>query len=321
MPRFPESIINFNKTTRMHGDFPRIHRLGAVSPNGEASPFLWQGRMMRLELSDPSRGLDPGVPITALIRDRETGEVLSRFGEGCYYYSLYKDPAEDTVRVLGTKRGDVGFCGDTIMLFESRDLIHWDCRELLSRPGWKYYNTSLTRGPEGYVLLMEASHPAEEVGVPFTFFFAKSKDLINWEFLPAENAFSRNIYNGGPWMTYSRGYYYVISVTALPFDRYTNYLYRTKDLRTWEVGFYNPILSPSAEDRKVSPLACETESGWTKAIPDMFLASSSDMDLCDWPEKGKTLMVYLLGNQMGDYYMAEAEYDGSLADFLESYFI
>ena len=38
-------------------------------------------------------------------------------------------------------------------------------------------------------------------------------------------------------------------------------------------------------------------------------------------DEGKTLMVYLLGNQMGDYYMAEAEYDGSLADFLESYFI
>ena len=47
--------------------------------------------------------------------------------------------------------------------------------------GWVYYNTGLTKGPDGYVLLMEASHPKEIVGEPFTHFFAASKDLKNWE--------------------------------------------------------------------------------------------------------------------------------------------
>ncbi len=39
------------------------------------------------------------------------------------------------------------------------------------------------------------------------------------------------------------------------------------------------------------------------------------MDMCDW--NGKTLITYLIGNQLGFYYMAEAEYDGCVADFLE----
>lgn len=306
-----ETVINYTAKSRMRGDFPAFRHLGATSPYGESSPFLWHGRMMRLELCDPSRGVDASVPTCALIRERETGRVISRFGEGCYFYSLYCEPGCDRVYVLGTRRGK-----GVIMLFQSEDLLHWSERELLSRPGWCYYNTSLTRGPEGYVLLLEASHPAEEVGVPFTFFFATSPDLVSWSHMPPETAFSRSIYNGGPWMHYSRGYYYVISVTELPFARYTNYIYRTTDFRSWEVGLYNPILSPCAEDRRISPLACELQSGWTETVGDMFLSSSSDMDLCDWPERGKTLITYNLGNQLGDYYMAEAEYDGSLDDLL-----
>ena len=39
---------------------------------------------------------------------------------------------------------------------------------------------------------------------------------------------------------------------------------------------------------------------------------------CFW--NGKTLITYLIGNQLGFYYMAEAEYDGCVADFLEACF-
>ena len=34
----------------------------------------------------------------------------------------------------------------------------------------------------------------------------------------------------------------------------------------------------------------------------------------------KTYINYLLGNQLGFYYMAEAEAEGTVADFLKSYF-
>ena len=136
---------------------------------------------------------------------------------------------------------------------------------------------------------------------------------------PETYAFSKERYMGGPWMKYSEGWYYVISVTELPCKRYTNYIYRTKDFLDWEVGLYNPLLSPSEEDRILSPNVCDdlTEQ-MRQQIQTGFLASSSDMDLCDW--NGKTYINYLLGNQLGFYYMAEAEYDGTVAEFLKANF-
>ena len=309
--------INYNTESVMQKGFPTIRKLGAVSPNGESTPFVFHDRLYRLELEDPSRGLDLSVPIHALIRDRETGEVLSRFGEDCYYYSLYTE--NDTVYVIGTLSKKPLFCGDTLILFESRDLITWSRRELLSNPGWKLYNTSLTKGPDGYVLCMEASEPTELVGILFTAFFARSTDLVHWTWMDYNTAFPTHRYLGGPLLRYSRGYYYLIAVTELPCQRYTNYVYRTSDFETWEVGFYNPLLMPDENDRKISPYAYDMSPELITKIRTGFLSSNSDIDLCEW--QGKTLLSYNAGNQLGFYYMAEAEYDGPVDDFLASFFI
>ena len=308
--------INYTKDSVMKKGFPRIRKLGAVSPNGESSPFVFNGRAYRLELEDPSHGTDSSIPACALIRDRETGDVLSRFAEGCYYHSLYLE--NDTVYVLGTRSDIPRLSGDTVMLFESRDLVGWTSRELLSQPGWRFYNTSLTKGPDGYVLCLEADEPAEFVGIPFTAFFALSKDMVSWTMTDPEKGFPKQRYLGGPCLRYSRGYYYLIAVTELPCCRYTNYIYRTKDLDTWEVGLYNPILMPDEEDRRISPYAADLSPDLIRSIRTGFLSSNSDVDLCDW--EGKTLFTYNVGNQQGFYYMAEAEYDGSVDDFLAANF-
>jgi len=310
--------FTYDASTKMAGGFPSIRKLGAVSPNGEASPFVWKGRWMRLELEDSTRGVDSAYPTQAIIRDRETGEVLARFGEGCYYYSFYME--DDTAYVLGTKSMPESHDGDTILLYESRDLVHWsEPRVLLTHPGWKYCNTALTKGPEGYVILMEASFPSEELGVPYTFFFAKSPDLVHWTFLDREHSYNPNRYNGGPWMKYHNGWYYVISVTELPGPIYTNYISRTKDFETWYLGKYNPILMPDELDRVISEKAFDLTPAHLEEIKTGYLASNSDMDL--WEHEGKTLITYNVGNQLGFYYLAEAEYDGPLGELLERYFI
>jgi hypothetical protein len=208
----------------------------------------------------------------------------------------------------------------TIRIYESSDLVNWTNRPLLSNPGWVYYNTALTKGPDGYVLLMEASHPKEQVGdYPFTFFFATSPDLINWSFMDYDLGFSKDRYMGGPWMKYSEGWYYVISVTELPCKHYTNYIYRTKDFIDWYVGYYNPILMPDGDDRKISPHAVDIDDNlYEKITKTGFIINNSDIDMCDY--NGKVYINYLCGNQLGFYYMAEAEYDGTVADFLKSYF-
>ncbi|MBQ6421520.1 MAG: hypothetical protein IJK02_10640 [Clostridia bacterium] len=304
--------INFNEKTLMKGGYPQIRKLGAVSPCGESTPFVFGGRLYRLELEDPTRGTDPAFPACALIRDRETGEVLSRFGQGCYYYSLYQE--NGTVFVIGTLRA----AGDTLILFESRDLVNWQSRELLKAPGWRFFNTSLTKGPQGYVLCIEASEPAEYVGVPFTAFFSFSPNLVHWTPPDPEKGFPRHRYLGGPWLRYSRGWYYLIAVTEMPCYRFTNYIYRTEDFDTWEVGLYNPILMPDEEDRKISPYACDLSPELLREIRTGFIASNSDVDLCEW--NGKTLITYNAGNQLGFYYLCEARYDGSPDDFLAAYF-
>lgn len=44
----------------------------------------------------------------AIIRDRETGEIVFRLAEGCYNYSIYQE--KDTVYVLGTKSEEWVMC-------------------------------------------------------------------------------------------------------------------------------------------------------------------------------------------------------------------
>ena len=308
--------INYDASTGMRNGFPKIRKLGAVSPSGETTPFVFRDRLYRMELSDPSRGTDSSAPACALIRDRETGEILSRFGEGCYYHALYQE--DGVLYVTAVVSEKPALSGETVVLFESRDMISWSRRELFRNPGWRYFNTSMTKGPDGYVLCMEAAEPREEVGIPFTAFFATSPDLIRWTMMDADRGYPKHRYLGGPWFRYSRGYYYLIAVTELPCARYTNYVYRTRDFDTWEVGLYNPMLTADEEDRKISPFAFDLSPELVRQIRTGFLSSNSDVDMCEY--RGKTLITYNVGNQLGFYYLAEAEYDGTIDDLLAAYF-
>jgi hypothetical protein len=306
--------INYNALTTMKNPYPEIRKLGACSPSGEMTPFVWDGRLMRMELYDPMMGTNLSAPVCACIRDVESGKIISTLADDSYYHSAYVE--DDVVYVLGV---DIK-SRDTIRIYESRDLKNWTNNVLLSNPGWRYYNTALTKGPDGYVLIVEAGEPKEHVGkYPFTLFFATSPDMKNWTFMDYDKGFSKERYMGGPWMKYVDGWYYVISVTELPCKHYTNYIYRTKDFNDWYVGYYNPILMPDNRDRLISPHVADIPQERLEAIKTTgFNISNSDIDMCDW--NGKVYMNYLCGNQLGFYYMCEAECDGTVADFLKSYF-
>ncbi len=306
--------FNYDKNTIMKNRFPEIKKLGACSPNGEMTPFVWNGKLMRMELFDPLNGTDPTILRYAVIRDVESGEIISTLAEDSYFHSAYIE--DGTAYVLGVDMKNRG----TIRIYESTDLIKWSNRPLFTNPGWVYYNTSLTKGPDGYVLLMEASHPEEHVGkFPFTLFFATSPDLKEWTFMDYDKGFSKERYMGGPWMKYSEGWYYVISVTELPCQHYTNYIYRTKDFVDWHVGYYNPILMPDNNDRLISPRAADLDDELIEKITATgFIINNSDIDMCDY--NGKVYINYASGNQLGFYYMCEAECDGTVAEFLKSYF-
>ena len=123
---------------------------------------------------------------------------------------------------------------------------------------------------------------------------------------------------GGPCLKYSDGWFYLLADLALPRRIYTSYLLRTKDFETWYVGYYNPIIMPSDDDRKISPHYTEITEAEALRLKTAFHVNNTDLDVCEW--QGKTYINYACGNQLGNYWMAEAVCDMPLADFLKSYF-
>ena len=311
--------LSYDANSKMLRGFPQIKKLGAISPNGESSPFVWDGRLMRLENEDPSRCYSADAAIRTIIRDCATNEILSRFGGECDFTSFYQE--DGVAYILGSLRGQ----RDTIVIYESRDLINWsEPRILLQRPGWAYCNTALVKGPDGYVLLLEADsrdvsqEVANAVGHFYTFFFATSPDMVNWTHLELHKCYNPDRYSGAPWMTYVNGWYYVINLIEMPGPIYTSYLSRTQDFDTWYLGKYNPILLPSQEDKLISPNAAELSEELLEEMKTAYISSNADIDMCEF--EGKTRIVYNAGNQLGFYYLAEAVYDGPLSEFLERQF-
>ena len=105
--RFIVSEILYDKNTLMTKGYPKIKKLGACSPNGEMTPFMWKGRLMRLELIDETKGVDTNSGC-ATIRDVEAGTFLSYFAEDSYFHSAFVEG--DTVYVTGVnkKRREIG---------------------------------------------------------------------------------------------------------------------------------------------------------------------------------------------------------------------
>ena len=167
--------------------------------------------------------------------------------------------------------------------------------------------------------MIEAAEPSEFVKVPYTHFFATSPDLKTWTHLDPERcSLTKERYQGGPWLRYSEGWYYAFAVEVLPCRIFTNHIFRTKDFETWYAGHYNPVLMPSNEDKLISPHACDIDEATQKRIETAYNINNSDIDMCDW--NGKVYINYLCGNQYNFYWMCEVEAEGTVADFLKSYF-
>ncbi len=319
------SEILYNKDTLMENDYPKIKKLGACSPNGEMTPFMWKGRLMRLELVDESKGTDTKSGC-ATIRDVEAGTFLSYFAEDSYFHSAFVE--EDTIYVTGVDKNR----RDTIRIYESKDLVNWKSRDLFTNPGWIYFNSQIAGNAEvGYYIILESGPHVYPVGMwdteypknfigknSWTMFFAKSSDMIHWEFLDYEEPFSKDEGTGGPALKYSDGWFYLMADCLLPRKIFVNYMYRTKDFKDWYVGYYNPIMMPSDEDRQISPRYTDITDAERERLKTAFHVNNTDLDLCDW--NGKTYINFACGNQKGNYWMAEAICDMPMAEFLKSYF-
>jgi hypothetical protein len=111
--------------------------------------------------------------------DVETSKATGAFAKGHDLGCAYAEGG--TMWVFGVDNWD----GANIAVFRSGDLEHWEQRPALKRPGWGLFNTSVCKEGDRYVMAIEVGRPPEVVGVPFTRRFAESKNLVDWDLLPA----------------------------------------------------------------------------------------------------------------------------------------
>lgn len=301
------------------GQRTRLKKLGTVKINTvESTPVVWKGKLLRFEWERTKRwGGDGGVDREKgyyHFVDMETETPLTPFAEdhsfGCCY-------AEDGKMYVHGVRGGGG--GTVIDCFVSSDLENWEISVALTFPeNIQVYNTSVCKGDGRYIMAIEigGKHPA--VGRQFTCVFAESADLIHWSMLDMmEYSYSRERYTACPCIRYVDGFYYIIYLEGAPCHRWIPYIVRSRDLMEYELGITNPIMWPDDGDKRVicPERFSEAQLDYIEYAVD---CNNSDIDLCYY--NGKTLITYSWGNQYGKEFLALAEYEGSVEEFLQSFF-
>jgi hypothetical protein len=255
----------------------------------EIAPFVWKGKQARLECQRPAAG-GTAKDYYFLIRDSATGEELSRFAEG---YSLGSIIVHDGAAYAFASRWEAAGWRD-VTVFWSRDLKHWESK--LAVPGDRegLFNTSVCRGPDGFVMAYEsddAAYPA------FTIKFARSNDLLNWTKRP-EATFGTDRYTACPCLRYVNGYYYVLYLEQRrPRWFFETYITRSRDLTHWELSPANPVLAPQGIDEGIN---------------------ASDPELEE--SGGKTYVYFAVGDQLAWASIKRAVFPGTLREFLESWY-
>ena len=314
------------------GPAPKIRKLGAIKLGMEQTPVLFQGQPVIIESMEANETV-PCQYIRA--RNLETGVTGEPFGHEHFFASAFVDG--DTLYAFATSRRDskplTMYQGDDstgwhdprggheVRMFKTRDLIHWEEKDVIHCPDRRLWNTSVCKGDGKYVMAIEVSEEEgchiPEIGVYFTCFFAVSEDMETWRMLPDRYSYTPERYNACPALRYSRGYYYMICLEVLPCKRFAPYIYRTRDFENWEVGFHNPIMMWSDEDRIPKEGVVFTDEE-LELLQTGLNINCSDLDLFEY--EGRTHIYYANGDQMNYSFLCEAVYDGPLEEFLEAFF-
>jgi len=290
---------------------PPIRKLGTIDCDMvETTPVAYRGRLWRFEYVRVGHRENPAGPSHFRFVDVATGERTPAFAQGRHLGVAYAEG--EWMTVFGVPE----WGASRIEGFRSRDLRTWEAWTALDVPRWGIYNTSVCRGPHGYVMAIELGEPPEEVGVRFTIRFAESADLRAWRPLPAECVHTKERYSACPSIRWLDGHCYMVYLEAMPGPTYETHIVRSRDLRVWEPSPHNPVLHHSDADKGIAnPALTEAER---KKIAGATNLNNSDMDLCEW--RGRTVILYSWGNQQGVEFLAEASSPMPLASFLRAWF-
>lgn len=292
---------------------PLIKKLGVIDWHlVEATPIVFKNRVYRFEW------VRAGYPENQLkanyfrLIDHQTGKSVTKpFAKGYVFGSAFVD--NDTIYVTGTS-SEKGANGQRVRIFSSKDMKSWEEWDALDLDGYSIFNTSICKTADDYVLMFEIGAPKAEAGVGFTARFARSKDLKTWKLTPPECVYSKDRYTAPHCLRYLDGWYYNFFLEA--HEGFEMRVVRSRDLVTWSPSPLNPVLRHSKEDKKLynKNLTKEQRALVAKANN----RNNSDIDFCQF--KGRLVISYSWGDQVGTEFLNEALYEGSEADFLRGWF-
>jgi hypothetical protein len=292
---------------------PRIRKLGTLACDlVETTPFVFGGQVYRLEWVRTSyRGNRLGEDYLRVV-ERGSGREVSAFGEGYRFPCAYVEGGK--VHVAGTKTQH-GWYGHTVSIFSSADLRTWKRRTALDDRKYGICNTSICEAGGKYVMMFEIHLPKAEAGRPFTARFATSRDLRKWTVTPPRCVYAKNRYTAPHCLRHCDGWYYNFYLEAVN-GAYEQCVARSRDLVHWRKSPLNPVLKASPADRKIAN--AKLTAGERRRIATARNINNSDIDLCE--HEGRLIINYSWGNQEGIEHLAEAEFGGTLREFLEGWF-
>jgi len=288
----------------------RIRKLGTIDCDlVETTPVVFGGRLYRFEYVRIGYWNNRTGDSYFRFVDHESGNAGTSFARGYHLGNVMADG--ETLFVTAT---DV-WGGERVDIFASNDMEHWESWNALDLPGYGIFNTSLCRDDRRYVLMFEVGKPPDVAGTPFTARFATSPDMKHWDLTPPECTYSKDRYTAPHCLRYLDGYYYNFYLEAVA-GEYQQYVVRSRDLIHWESSPLNPVLRASDEDRQIANPALTPEQ--RERVRTAKNINNSDIDFCE--HEGRLIINYSWGDQQGTEHLAEARFDGTLAEFLTGWF-
>jgi len=291
---------------------PKIVKLGTIDCDVvETTPVVFQGKLYRFEYVRSNYPANTTGDSHFRFVNIRTGRTTPPFAKGFHLGSAFVEG--DILYAVGT----TAWGGQRIEMCASRDFEHWDSWVALDLPGFEIFNTSVCKADDKYIMMFEIGKPVERAGEPFTAQFAESRDLKTWKLLPPECNYAKNRYTAPHCLRYLDGWYYDFYLEALENPRrYHQYVVRSRDLMHWEQSPHHPVLMPSPEDKKIANPALSADQQARIAAAENV--NNSDIDFCEF--RGRVIINYSWGNQLGTEFLAEAYYDGTLSQFLKAWF-
>lgn len=169
-----------------------------------------------------------------------------------------------------------------------------------SSGGFKFFNTSVCRGPSTYIMAYETDE-----ATPFSFRFLRSSDLLNWT--PIGGLCNAGFYSACPTVRYGKNGYYIVSylfdqsgnghgpwITAMA--RTNNFAVIENFAGNAQYTCYQQLMAPDAE---------------------MDGINASDVDFVQWDDK--VYFTYLTGDQKLWAGNNDAWYNGTIENLYEEF--